>query len=125
MALQAIGQCAKSSINAPSELTVRCRQNYRPGPKFLQRIGRTSHAHETHRLPVPGYAYRMKIETESLERGDRVVATREVYTTQGFHIPEGAEGTVAEDRGANLVVFFADGAVVARLVEQDLAKVAN
>ena len=53
------------------------------------------------------------------------MATREVHTTQGFHIPKGAEGTVAEDRGANLVVFFADGAVVARLVEQDLAKVAN
>jgi hypothetical protein len=52
----------------------------------------------------------MKIETERLERGDRVMATREVHTTQGFHIPKGAEGTVAEDRGANIVVFFDDGA---------------
>jgi hypothetical protein len=67
----------------------------------------------------------MKIETERVERGDRVVAAREVYTTQGFHVPKGAEGTVAEDRGANLVVFFDGGAVVARLVEEDLAKVAD
>jgi hypothetical protein len=31
-----------------------------------------------------------------------------VDTTQGLHIASGSEGTVAEDRGSHLIVFFDD-----------------
>ena len=43
-----------------------------------------------------------------LAHGDRVTAARDLDTTQGLHISQGAEGTVAEDRGSTLVVFFDD-----------------
>lgn len=59
----------------------------------------------------------------SIERGDRVVAAQDIATTQEVHIPAGALGTVAEDRGSKLVVFFPDHAVVARLDERHLRKV--
>jgi hypothetical protein len=69
-----------------------------------------------------------EMETDSqpaLEHGDRVTAARDLDTTQGLHIPQGAEGTVAEDRGSKLVVFFDDEATVVSLTEPDLAKVEN
>jgi hypothetical protein len=67
----------------------------------------------------------MDNDRKGLVHGDRVIATRDVYTTQGLHIPKGAEGTVAEDRGSNLVVFFEGKDAIARLAEQDLSRVAN
>ena len=42
----------------------------------------------------------------SPSHGDRVVAARDIETTQGMRVLAGTEGTVAEDRGSNLVVFF-------------------
>ena len=56
-----------------------------------------------------GAAYRCLMETNvdrSLAHGDRVAAARDVDTTQGLHIVQGAGGTVAEDRGSQLVVFL-------------------
>jgi hypothetical protein len=67
----------------------------------------------------------MDEERQFLQHGDRVVSAHDLDTTQGFRIPKGAEGTVTEDRGSNLVVFFEDQAVVARLTETDLAKAAG
>jgi hypothetical protein len=57
-----------------------------------------------------------------LEHGDRIVAARDIDTTQGLHIPQGAEGTVAEDRGLNLVVFFADDAIARVVDQQDVVR---
>ena len=65
----------------------------------------------------------MEVETERLEHGDRVITTRDMCTSQDLHIPEGAEGTIAEDRGSNLVVFFESPPAVARLTEDDVVKV--
>jgi hypothetical protein len=65
----------------------------------------------------------MEVDTERMEHGDRVITTRDVCTSQDLHIPEGAEGTIAEDRGSSLVVFFESPPAVARLAEQDLVKV--
>jgi hypothetical protein len=65
----------------------------------------------------------MNVDAEQLEHGDRVITTRDLCTSQELHIPEGAEGTIAEDRGSNLVVFFERPSAVARLAEEDLAKV--
>jgi hypothetical protein len=67
----------------------------------------------------------MDNDREDLAHGDRVVAARDVDTTQGLHIPKGSEGTVAEDRGSNLVVFFADSNAIARLDEQDVERVTD
>jgi hypothetical protein len=65
----------------------------------------------------------METEPERpLETGDHVVAARDLSTTSGFHIPEGSAGTIAEDRGSKLVVFFDDLSAVASLDEQDVAK---
>jgi hypothetical protein len=55
-----------------------------------------------------------------MQRGDRVTAATDLDTTNGFHIPEGTQGTVAEDRGSSLVVFFENGPPAASLDEQDL-----
>jgi hypothetical protein len=54
-----------------------------------------------------------------MEHGDQVTAATDLDTTNGFHIPAGTAGTVAEDRGSNLVVFF-ENDTVASLNEQDL-----
>jgi hypothetical protein len=43
-----------------------------------------------------------------------------VETTQGFRISKGVQGTVAEDRGSNLVVFFDEGHSPVNLTEPDL-----
>ena len=56
----------------------------------------------------------------SLEHGDRVTAARDLDTTQGLHIVRGAEGTVAEDRGSRLVVFFDEHDAAVSLTEPDL-----
>jgi hypothetical protein len=56
----------------------------------------------------------------SLAHGDRVTAARDLDTTQGLHIGQGAEGTVAEDRGSNLVVFFDEKDAAVNLTEPDL-----
>jgi hypothetical protein len=61
-------------------------------------------------------------EPAGLEHGDRVVSSRDLDTTQGLHVPKGAVGTVTEDRGSHLVVFFDTDAVVARVDEQDLVR---
>jgi hypothetical protein len=55
----------------------------------------------------------------SLERGDRVVAARDL-DTQGMHIPAGTAGTIAEDRGSRLVVSFENEETAASFDEQDL-----
>jgi hypothetical protein len=64
-----------------------------------------------------------RVDDSSIERGDRVAAAQDIDTTQEVHIPAGAKGTVAEDRGSQLVVFFPDQAAVARLDERHLRKV--
>lgn len=56
-----------------------------------------------------------------MEHGDRVSAAADLHSTNGFHIPEGTPGTVAEDRGSSLVVFF-DNDAAASLDEQDLVR---
>jgi hypothetical protein len=56
----------------------------------------------------------------ALAHGDRVTAARDLETTQGLHIPQGAEGTVAEDRGSTLVVFFDEKRSAVNLTERDL-----
>jgi hypothetical protein len=38
--------------------------------------------------------------------GDRVAAARNMETPKGLWIPVGSEGTITEDRGSALVVFF-------------------
>ena len=58
----------------------------------------------------------------TLHPGDRVAAVKDLDTTQLLHIPEGAEGTVAEDRGSTLVVYFDDETAAANLGEKDLRK---
>jgi hypothetical protein len=57
---------------------------------------------------------------QSLGHGDRVIAARDLDTTQGLHIAQGAEGTVAEDRGSGLVVFFDEHDAAVNLSEPDL-----
>lgn len=59
---------------------------------------------------------------EVLEPGARVAAARDIDTTQGMHITEGAEGTVAEDRGSKLVVFFDEETSVTNLDNDDLRR---
>jgi hypothetical protein len=56
----------------------------------------------------------------SLARGDRVTAARDLDTTQGLHIVQGSEGTVAEDRGSTLIVFFDEQDAAVNLTEPDL-----
>jgi hypothetical protein len=56
----------------------------------------------------------------SLAHGDRVTAARDLDTPQGLHISQGAEGTVAEDRGSTLVVFFDEEGSPVNLTEPDL-----
>ena len=53
---------------------------------------------------------------------DRVAAARDIETPQGLYIPKGSEGTVAEDRGATLVVFFHHQTPPSDLDEQDLRR---
>jgi hypothetical protein len=68
-------------------------------------------------------AYRCLMETNvdrSMAHGDRVTAARDLDTTQGLHIAQGAEGTVAEDRGSRLVVFFDAHDAAVDLTEPDL-----
>ena len=60
-----------------------------------------------------------------LQAGDRVVAARDLDTTQLLHIPQGTHGTVAEDRGSKLVVFFDQETAGANLDEEDLRKLAD
>ena len=55
-----------------------------------------------------------------MAHGDRVTAARDFDTTQGLHISQGAEGTIAEDRGSTLVVFFDEEASPVNLTEPDL-----
>jgi hypothetical protein len=58
-----------------------------------------------------------------IKTGDRVAAATDLDTTQGLHIAAGTEGTVAEDRGSKLVVFFDNTAVAASMDDRDLAPV--
>jgi len=60
--------------------------------------------------------------TATLHPGDRVAAVRDLETTQLLHIPQGAEGTVAEDRGSKLVVYFDDETAATNMEEKDLRK---
>ena len=63
------------------------------------------------------------IETDvdrTLAHGDRVTAARDLHTTQGFRISQGAQGIVAEDRGSKLVVFFDEEDSAVNLTETDL-----
>jgi hypothetical protein len=58
----------------------------------------------------------------TLHPGDRVAAVRDLETTQLLHIPEGAEGTVAEDRGSKLIVYFDDETAATNMEEKDLRR---
>ena len=59
---------------------------------------------------------------KSLEHGDRVVAARDIETTMGMHVLAGTEGTVAEDRGSNLVVFFEEAPTMISVEEDALRR---
>jgi hypothetical protein len=48
--------------------------------------------------------------------------SRDLETTQLLHIPEGAEGTVAEDRGSKLIVYFDDETSATNMEEKDLRR---
>lgn len=63
-----------------------------------------------------------QVDGDSLEQGDRVVAIRDIDTTQGIRIPQGTEGTIAEDRGSNLVVYFEEEPQRTTVEERDLDK---
>jgi hypothetical protein len=56
----------------------------------------------------------------SLAHGDRVTAARDLHTTRGLRIIQGARGIVAEDRGSELVVFFDEQDSAVNLSEPDL-----
>jgi hypothetical protein len=45
------------------------------------------------------------------------------WPSQGLHIPEGTEGTVAEDRASELVVFFDNATAAASVDDHDLSPV--
>ena len=45
-------------------------------------------------------------ERTSFGCGERVTAARTMETPQGLWIPAGSEGTITEDRGSTLMVFF-------------------
>jgi hypothetical protein len=60
--------------------------------------------------------------TATLHPGDRIAAVRDLETTQLLHIPQGAEGTVAEDRGSKLVVYFDDETAATNMEEKDLRR---
>ena len=62
---------------------------------------------------------------EPIGHGDRVVAARDIDTTQGVHIPAGTEGTVAEDRGSTLVVFFEEEPTRTSARDDDLRKLTD
>ena len=62
---------------------------------------------------------------EPLGHGDRVAANRDIETTQGLFIPQGSEGTVAEDRGSALVVFFHHQTPPSTIDEHDLRRLAS
>ena len=64
-------------------------------------------------------------DTAPIGHGDRVAATRDIETTQGLHIPQGSQGTVAEDRGSTLVVFFHRQTPPSNIDEQDLRGLAD
>lgn len=55
--------------------------------------------------------------------GDRVVAARDIDTTQRLHIAGGTGGVVAEDRVSTLVVFFDDESRPANVKDGDVRKV--
>jgi predicted dehydrogenase len=57
-----------------------------------------------------------------LEHGDRVVAARDIDSTQGIQVLAGTEGTVAEDRGSKLVVFFEEEPKMINVDETDLRR---
>ncbi len=61
-------------------------------------------------------------DTGPIEHGDQVTAARDIDPTQGLHIPQGSEGTVAEDRGSTLVVFFRHQTPPSNIDEQDLRR---
>jgi hypothetical protein len=60
--------------------------------------------------------------TATLHPGDRVAAVKDLETTQLLQIPEGAEGTVAEDRGSKLIVYFDDETTATNMEEKDLRR---
>ena len=64
-------------------------------------------------------------DTAPIGPGDRVAAVRDIQTTQGLYIPQGSEGTVAEDRGSTLVVFFHHQTPPSNIDEQDLRGLAG
>lgn len=45
-------------------------------------------------------------DDNEIHQGDRVTLVQDFDTTRGWHIAGGSVGTVAEDRGSRLVVFF-------------------
>jgi len=62
---------------------------------------------------------------QQLEHGDRVVAARDIDSTQGIQVLAGTEGTVAEDRGSKLVVFFEEEPKMINVDEADLRRSAD
>ena len=58
----------------------------------------------------------------TLHPGDRVAAVKDLETTQLLHIREGATGTVAEDRGSKLIVYFDDETAATNMEEKDLRR---
>ncbi len=59
---------------------------------------------------------------KSVAHGDRVVAARDIESTQGLRVVAGTEGVVAEDRGSNLVVFFEEDPKMITVQEDALRK---
>jgi hypothetical protein len=60
------------------------------------------------------------VANTSFGRGDRIAAARDMETTHGLYIPMGSTGTIAEDRGSTLVVFFHHQTPPTNLQESDL-----
>jgi len=73
-------------------------------------------------VPIGGAAGQQADIEKSLEHGDRVVAARDIETTMGMHVLAGTEGTVAEDRGSNLVVFFEEAPTMISVEEDALRR---
>ncbi len=73
-------------------------------------------------VPLGPALHRESDSEKSLTHGDRVVAARDIETTQGVRVAAGTEGTVAEDRGSNLVVFFEEDPKMITVRDDELSK---
>ena len=56
--------------------------------------------------------------------GDQVAAASDIDTTRGTRIPAGTPGTVAEDRGSRLVVFFDSESQATQVDDSSLIRIA-